>query len=250
MNARTARQILRAYRWSGEDDHEREVRAALKEAERNPGLKEEFQAQLEFDRACAKSLDRELPADLLESLEAKADALEAKAVRRSVFRDPAIFTVAIAFLVLVAFGVWVLLGQLDTFSGLQELEEVARIGDSSNMNQFEPLETTAGTLDDWFVMKEFDGFVVPPGFEDAPVVGVRILNYENQPIAVAAVAEPRSFFYVFDAHPFSFSLPEGEWRVVEYPGGHVLAATQIGNRGFMITMKGSRDEMERFLSRK
>ncbi len=43
MNTRTARQILRGYRPSGEDDDEREVSSALKIASKTLALAADFQ---------------------------------------------------------------------------------------------------------------------------------------------------------------------------------------------------------------
>ena len=53
MNARQARNVLRAYRPSGEDDHERDVREAVKFAAKHPALESDFHNQLAFDRALA-----------------------------------------------------------------------------------------------------------------------------------------------------------------------------------------------------
>lgn len=250
MNARQARNVLRAYRPSGEDDHERDVREAVKFAAKHPALESDFHNQLAFDRALAIRLEETpLPADLVAALEEPARRLEAKrGARRFTFRDPAMLAVGLAFLFLVGLLAWIFLGH-GSFAGMDEVADMVTKADGAGPDQFSEIETTAGTLGDWFVMKDFDGFIVPPGMEKAPVIGVRLFNFEDTPIAAAAIARPAALFYVLDGTTLGISLPEGRWHVTSYAGGkRAFAARQIGNMICVLTLRnGARAELEKYL---
>lgn len=244
MNAKMARRILRGCAWSGADDHEREIVAAKRKLEKDAGFKAEFAQQREFDRLLGEKLGAQPSDELGARLDQLGAKLTARSPRRNWLRDPAMVAVAFAFIVLLALVGWIVWGSGGIFGGMAEVEKLAIMGDRARIDQFEPVETTAGTLGDWFVMQGFDGFQVPPGFEGAKVVGVRLFDYENVPVAVAAVGEPRSFMYVFQADPLGLSLDEGEWRFVEYNDGRsVLAVRQLGPVAFMTTMTGDREKI-------
>jgi hypothetical protein len=250
MNTRFARHILRGYRPSGEDDDEREVRAALKVAVRTPALETEFRNQLAFDRALAARLDTTLSGDLAESLQEAAVRLEGRHFRRFTFRDPAMLAVGLAFLILVGLMIWIFMGKMNSFSGMQEAVEMALQGDNARPEQFEAIETNAGSLTDWFVMKDFDGFAMPRGMEGAPVIGVRTFKYDDVPVAVAAIAKPKSLCYVFEANPFGISLSKGEWKIVEYGDRNkrALAITQLGNMAFVIALReGDKAALQKYI---
>jgi len=250
MNTKQARQYLLAYRPSGADDGDRSIRAAMKTAASTPELQAEFHNQLAFDRALAGRLDAIVPDDLAEPLTEAAARLLTKKHRRLSLRDPAMLSVGLAFLVLIGLGVWIFLGKANSFAGMDEVTEMAQAGDKAQPSEFQELETKAGTLTDWFAMQDFDGFAVPPGMENAPVVGVRVFKYEDVPVATAAVARPRAFFYVFEAQPFGISLPEGEWRMLEYGDKtrRTLAIRQIGNMAFVVALRGSKADMQSYLN--
>lgn len=250
MNTKTARRVLRGCAWSGADDHEREIAAAIKRLGKDEAFMAEFARQKEFDELLGDRLDGPIPEEIAPRLDELAGKLTAGGSRRHSLGDPAMMAAGFAFLVLVGLVVWIVLGSGGVFSGMAEAGKLARIGDNAGIEQFEPVETSAGNLGDWFMMQGFDGFRVPSGFEDAQVVGVRIFDYENEPVAVAAIANPRSFIYVFQAEPLGLSLKPDEWRIESYNGGkHVLAVTQMGTVAFMTTMQGGEKEMADYVRR-
>ncbi|MDD5200554.1 MAG: hypothetical protein PHC88_12225 [Terrimicrobiaceae bacterium] len=252
MNVRLARDILRAYRPGGGDDQERDVRAAVKFAAQHPALDAEFRNQHAFDVALSARLDEApLPGDLAVSLEERARRIEARRGRRFALRDPAMIAVGLAFLFLIGLLTWIFLGQMGSFAGMQETAEMVTTGDAASPGQFTEIDTKAGALADWFVMQDFEGFAVPPGLASAPVVGVRQFNFEDVPVAVAAVARPRAFFYVFEAQPLGLSLPENRWRFAAYGAGRkrAFAARQIGNMAFLVVLRdGGEAELKKYLA--
>ncbi len=250
MNARTARQVLRAYRPSGEDDDEREVVAALKIAAKTPALEADFRNQLAFDRLLAQTLETALPEEMAASFEEVARRLEGKRSRKFTFRDPAMLAVGLAFLMLVGLLAWIFLGKMGSFAGMQEAIELAQQGDKAGPAQFQPIETKAAALTDWFVVQDFDGFVVPRGMESAPVLGARTFKYDDMPVAVAAIAKPKSLWYVFEANPFGISLSPGEWKIVEYgqQNKRALGVTQVGAMAFVIVLReGGKADLQKYL---
>jgi len=250
MNARLARQVLRGYRPSGADDDEREVREALKIAKRTPELEAEFHNQLAFDTELAGLLDGDLSPELSAELDDVAKRIEGGRPKRSTFRDPAMLTVGFSFLVIVGLVVWVLLGQMDSVAGTQEVTEMVQDGGNGRADQFQAVETNAGALNDWFAMQAFEGFAVPRGMESAPVLGVRIVKHDDTPVAVAVVANPKSLCYVFEAEGFGISPPAGKWKVVKYGAkdAHAFAITRLGNMAFVIAPRdGGAEALQKYL---
>jgi hypothetical protein len=244
MNARVARQVLRSYRPS--DEHDRETRRALELARRTPALDADLRRQIAFDDALEEKLAGQIPAELSAELAEAAARVEARRPRRFSWRDPAALAVSFAFLAFVGLVAWVFF-KAGALAGMDEAVEIAQQGDAARPTQFEEVETQAGTLADWFAMKEFDGYALPPGVESAPVVGVRLDKYEDVPVAVAAIAKPRAFFYVFAAQPLGYTLPEGRWQIREYGRKRVLAATQVGGMAFVVAMIGDTAAMRAWL---
>lgn len=241
MNTRLARQTLRAYRPSGEDAEERQVRAAVKFASRHPALEAEFQNQLAFDRAVAARLEAApLAAETTAALAAAATRLEARRGRRSALRDPALLCAAVAFLCVVGLLTWMFFGQTGSYADMQEVAELVTEADKAGPDRFAELETPAGSLADWFVMQNFDGFLVPDELATAPIVGVRLFKYEGVPVAAAAVAEPRALLYVFEGHSLGLSLPGDRWQIGAYgaDGQRAFAARQVGNMIVVLALKG------------
>lgn len=248
MNARLARQRLIAYRPSGEDDHDRDVRAALRFAKKTPDLAATFANQLAFDHALADRLEAvAVPAEVAAPLAEAAKRFEGRRSRRFSFRDPAVLAAGLAFLFLVGLGAWLLMGQLGSFAGMQEVAEMVADGNRAGPEKFEEIDTTAGSLADWFVMQDFDGYALPPEMAGVPVVGVRIMRFDELSVAVAAIARPRAFLYVFEAHPLGLALPEGRWKIGAFGPGlkRAFAVQQIGAMAVAIApLEGGKAELE------
>lgn len=250
MNARLAKQVLRSYQPSGGDDGDREVREALKLAAKTPALEAEFRNQVAFDRELAGLLDVDLPPALAAELEGLAKRLEGPRPKGFTLRDPAMLTVGLAFLVIVGLVVWILLGRMSTFAGMQEAVDMVQESANARAESFQEIDTTAGSLADWFVMQSFDGFVVPRGFEKMPVVGVRVSKHDDVPVAVAVVTQPKSLCFVFEAAPFGISIPQGEWSVVRYgeDKSSALAITQVGPMAFVLAPReGGEAKLRKFI---
>ncbi len=160
-------------------------------------------------------------------------------------RNPATLAVALGFLLLVGVLTWHFLGQAGIFP--EEAIKIATVGSAARPDQFDPIEEKAGQLQDWFMLKGFDNFRVPPGFENFDVIGVRIFKSDNEPIAQAAVAENTMFFYSFASQDLGIDIrPEKSWRVTQADN---IAIAIREERGvcFMISFRGTEEEMQKFL---
>lgn len=253
MKEKEARQILRCVGPWHEEISGKLESDAREFAQSSPELAREFLIQVPFDEAAAPALEWELPPAVDTAIAGYLDRFsQRKCSKRFSFRDPAMMAVAAAFVVLVALLAWIYLANEGGFAGMREVKEMVAAGNLADANQYDAMDAGAGTLDDWFMIEGFDGFRVPEGLGDYRVVGVRLFNYENEPVASAAVPIDgrRAFFYCFEAHPFGVSIqPEGKWSFAEFGpnDGNVIAATQVGSKCFVITFEATKAEMESFL---
>ena len=180
-----------------------------------------------------------------------SEAAKAFAAHRSGARiavsNPAMIAVGLGFLLLVGVLAWHLLGQAGTFP--DEAIKIAATGAKAGAEQFDAVEEEAGHLQDWFMLKGFDNFRVPPGLEHYHVVGVRLFKAENEYVAQAAVREHTTFFYSFPAHAFGIRVvPEKSWRITE-DGRTVLAIRQEDGMCFLIAFRGRKQDMEALLEK-
>lgn len=252
MNAKMAKAVLKCLGPRQAESPDRTAQAALKVASKAPELATAFKAQNSADLAFAEKVAVVVPEDFLDSLNQLSEKLNEPVRKSSVsVKNPAFLTVVLGFVAMVGVGVWLLLAQMDGFPGMEEAIALAKVGDVSQPSQFEALEARAGSLGDWFVMQGFDGFTVPETFANHEVVGVRVFDFEGTMVALAAVPNNRSFFYVFPSTALGIAPGEsGHWRILEYGADanrRVMGISQIGDFCFMITFEGDRSEMEAFL---
>jgi hypothetical protein len=249
MNFKSARQVLLCRRPTGEDDADPSMKRAMAAAAKNSSLAAEFENQTAFDRACAEELDAiSLDADSLEQVGQAARALAAKRGGwRTQVAKHAAFAVGIGFLLLIVLLVWMALGRAGTFP--EEAVKIAAAGAKATPNQFDPVEEKAGSLQDWFALKGFDHFWIPPEFAAFDIVGVRIFTVENEPVAQVAVPERTMYFYCFSSQPFGLSVvPEGSWRITESDRS-VLAIREEKGVCFLVAFRGSKQDMKSLLEK-
>jgi len=162
-------------------------------------------------------------------------------------RNPATIAVGVAFLLLIGLLAWRFIAQ-----GVDVPEEAVNIATEAGKateDQFAPVETQAGGLADWFALKGFEHFHIPPGLEDLQAAGVRFFQFEGEQIAQIAIVdgEKGRFFIAFPATPLGISIrPEGTWRITQ-AGKYALAIRQEGEACLMISFQGTKEEMQAFL---
>jgi len=245
MTPKAARPLLLARRPDGQDDVH--LKDALAAAAAAPELESEVQQWLAFDRALsdelfALPLDEEAAARLASA----SETLRAKRPGRISLRNPATIAVSVGFLLLVAVLVWNFLGRAGTFP--DEGVKIATAGGKAAPAQFEEVQEKTEQLPDWFMLKGFDDFRIPPGFEKFDAVGVRLFRVEDETIAqVAVAADHPMYFYSFRAQPFGVSVyPEGTWRFAE-ADQWALAIREETGICFLVAMHGKKTDLQRVM---
>lgn len=183
---------------------------------------------------------------LVEAAEAVAGR---HASKKFSIRNPASIAVGIGFLLMVAVLTWNFLGKAGTFP--DEAIKLATQGNSAGAEQFDPVTQKTGDLQDWFMLKGFDNFRLPPGFDQFDAVGVRMFRYEGEAVAQAAAVngDDTMFFYSFPSQKLGIDVvPEKSWRISQ-ADRMVLAIREEGDVCFMVAFPGKKKDMEEFLRR-
>lgn len=235
MTPRAARNLLATHLEDPNETPSPLVQKALKSIARSPELKAEFDQQVALDARGRKILGGvEMPLDVEEMLSSKVAALP---VRRFNPRDPAIFAAAMGFFLLLLILTWNFLGRPAAFppDAAEIAERVLEIDDEP----FETVGEPAGEVEDWFLMKGFDGFKVPNHLATHLAKSGGILKIENQPVAVVTIPLLNARFLVFPAEPFGIDLPGGEWRTAAIDERYAAAIREESGMCFMILRRGS-----------
>lgn len=250
MTPKLARQVLLTRRPDGSDDDTRTVKAALAAAESDPTLAQELALQEAFDREASQALQAlgtDEPAD--EAINHAKDAMggEHGGLLHTV-KNPALVAVALGFLLMIAVLTWHFLGESGAFP--DEAGKISSLGGGAAINQFEVVDNPVGQLQDWFMLKSFDSFLVPAGLEKFHAVGVRIFKYDGEAVSQVAVDGDRPmFFYCFPAQPFGINVkPEGSWAIA-HTGKTVMAIREEKSVCFMVTFEGTEQQMKTFLGK-
>ena len=248
MNSKSARQILLCRRPTGEDDSDPSMKRAMALAAKDSSLAAELERQTVFDRACADELETiPIDEDSRAQIDEGARAFAAKHGRRTQVGKHAAFAVGIGFLLVIGLLVWMFLGRAGTFP--DEAVKIAMTGAKATPSQFDPVEEKADALQDWFTLKGFDNFHVPPEFAQFDVVGVRIFSVDNEPVAQVAVPNNFMYFYCFSSQPLGISVvPEGSWRITESDRS-VLAIREEKGMCFLVAFRGSKKDMKDLLEK-
>jgi len=250
MNAKSARACLAVSLPDGEDSTTPQFRKALEIVSNSESHDRDYKAQISLDRvACPILTGLEIPGEVLDQLTEKAAHIsELRHRKRFRFGDPAMVSVAIGFLLMAALVTWHFLGRVGVFP--EEALTIAAEGVQLKVEQFQVVEEPAGALEDWFMLKGFDRFRVPPNFEKYQAAGARIFKVENQPVAVLAIPENHMFFMVFDPVPFGISVvPEGSWRTSDFDHKYAAAIRQEDGMCFMVVITGKKTDLDSLLKK-
>lgn len=248
MSPKSARQFLAVL--PPDPPESREITRAREALSKSPSFLAEYEAQVALDRsACAILAGVEIPEPATGELEAKAVAVSSlRGKRRFNPTDPAMLSVFIGFLLLVAILTWHFLGRAGVFP--EEALTIATEGTKLRSDQFEVVEDKAGALEDWFVLKGFDRFHVPEKFANYQAAGARIFKIENQPVAVLAIPENFMFFMIFDPVPFGIEIRPGEsWQIDEFDYKYAAAIREEKGMCFMVVIKGTAKDLSRLLDK-
>lgn len=243
MSPKAALQVLATYPPDAGDSAE--VSRAREVVAKSEGLAAENAARVAFDLQAREPLvSLELPEAVAVRLRELAEvAGQQRAKRRFNPRDPAMISVALGFLLLVGILTWHFLGRAGVFP--EEALTIAAEGAKLRTEQFEVVDEKAGALEDWFVLKGFERFHIPPRFADYEAAGARVFKIENQPVAVLAIPENFMFFMVFDAVPLGIEIhPEGSWQFADFNYKYAAAIHEEAGMCFMVVIQGTKADVE------
>jgi hypothetical protein len=77
---------------------------------------------------------------------------------------------------------------------------------------FEPAGLPAGEMEDWFVLKGFDGFIAPGRLAGMPAQSAALVNSGRTPLAVLEIPSRNLRAASFDLVSADINMPAGEWR--------------------------------------
>jgi len=246
MNLHKARRILICYVADPNVTPSPAVQKALKFATDSDSLRSEYEAQIEIDKRVHSTIKGlRIPDNVLSSLSNRVAAIPP---RRFNPRDPAMVAVLIGFLLFVTVLTWNFLGRPAAFpiDAIEIAEEVLTFDE----RPFEAVNQPAGSLEDWFILKGFDGFDVPPALEKYKAEDAAILKIDNQSVAAITVPEQNAQFISFNSHPNEINIfPESSWRYVQLDTENALALRRDADMCFMVIRRGSLAELKRFLEK-
>jgi hypothetical protein len=243
MRDLAARRLLACHVDDPNGDSPPEVRKALAAVRNSPELNESYEEQVRIDaRALAFLKEVEVPDEAVSRLAAQVAAIPARPFNP---RDPAIIAVIIGFILLVVVLTWNFLGRPAGFppDAFEIAEEVALMDDEP----FEVVEFPVGDLEDWFVLKGFDGFRVPDFLAGMQAGSAAIVKIENQPVAVVGLRDSGARLVVFNAAAFDIALPDGQWTSAQLDPLHASSVSVERGVCFLIVVRGEAADVERIL---
>jgi len=248
MNAKTAERLISCHT-PGETAAagESRVQKAVRYAERDEQLRPKLQEQIAFDTAVRESLSAfPVPAELPEKIAALD--VDRPSVAVAVFKNPPFVAAAISIAIVI---VLLVRGALERSENYPGREAVLSILDSTTQEmssvEMEPINPTElGRMNDWFAMKDMDGFHVPPEFAKFKAIGARVMRTSGQPVAITVIEQHDMLLYAFRGEPLGVRPPVN-WRVLERDQW-VFAIRKFDDLSFIVAFRGSEEEMDRFLS--
>lgn len=165
----------------------------------------------------------------------------------ALIRQPAVLAIALALLVVVGVLVYFTINRMNDFPGKDTVMELAEEANALNGSEFESINpTTAGKLDDWFVMKGFEGFSVPQELQEAKAVGCRIGKHEDIEVAQVALDRKNAMILVFRLADLNIEADAAGWHIFQQDDLAVAACTDKQNL-CVVLFQGNSDDMPEFL---
>ena len=247
MNTNEAGLLILCHRAGREP--EGRVQKAVRLAEGDAGLEKVLREQLEFDAQIVEAIHCVVPPeDLREKLGALNEASGAgRRTLRSQIGTPAMLAAVAGVLLLIGVIVFFVMESMASFDGREAVEQMLDATAKMNGTEFEAVTTNTAQLGDWFYMRHYEGYEVPPELAAVPVIGSRVFQQDGKPVAQFVVEKHDAVVFQFHAADFGVRLPaDGGWQVLEQ-GRWVAAVRQHGDHCFMIAYRGTEADMRTFL---
>jgi hypothetical protein len=235
MRPAAARRILTCHVEDPNGNMPPVMQSALKALEKSPELQADYENQSRIDSILRLAFkDAEVPNDAIGGFASQVAAIPTRHFNP---RDPAIISVIIGFVLLVFVLTWDFLGRPASFppDGLEVAESILEAENSA----FQEVSVPAEELEDWFVLKGFDGFRIPASLLGKKVDSAAILQFEKQPLAVVGFPALNAQLAVFSAAPWNIVIPEGEWRTAQINRDYAVALSREKGICFLILIEGT-----------
>jgi hypothetical protein len=248
MNQKSAETYLPCYR-AGKPMDARSIKAA-QTAEKDEILRKKLNEQVDFDAQIVAAIHFIQPP---ENLRQKLSALVAPGATgppsfRSQLGHPAMLSAIAGVLLMAGFLVFAEMDRMQAFRGKEAVERMIATTDEMSGVELDPAHALAGELGDAFYMRGFEGYALPPELAKLPAVGTRVFRQNGHRIAQLAIDPHNALLFVFRGADFGVDLENATgWKVFTQEGW--VAAVRDGN-GLctMITFRGDKTEMQRFLA--
>ena len=225
---------------------------AVRIAAKDPGLKGELARQRAFDDRHLKALEQVmLPQSLLGRLAAGEAGAGRKLSGKAALMQPVVLAIAIGALVLLGWGGLELWNRAHDFPGKDSALRMVEVNDGMTGMEMQPKKEAAGALNDWFFNEYgFEDYYLPGGFENYQTAGARLFKQDDEPVAQVAIPEHNMIFFSFKAEDFGVNLGgNDQWRIFT-DGEWVAGLVQHDEECFMVTFRGTEDDMQDFLKSK
>jgi hypothetical protein len=226
------------------------VQKAIKLAEKDKTLAAQLATQIDFDQRLVSVLNSICPPENLRQKlrEAGARGAAEKPKLRTHVLNPAVLTAALGVLLILGFVAWTVMERMEKFEGRDSAERMLTTTSKMTGVELDPVQTTTGGMEDWFYMRGFEGYAVPPQIAALPVVGSRVFRLDGHAIAQLTVDRHDSWLYVFRASDFGVEMPEDQpWRLMEHEGW-AAALRRHADTCWMLAFHGTKSEMREFLA--
>ena len=249
MNARSAEALLPCYRPGKKLDAQ--IIKAVRFAEGDPILREQLEAQMDFDEQVVEAIRHIFPPDDFAEKLGKL-AVKRRATLRTRSRqwlNPAALAVVFGMILIAGVAVHLTLESRASFPGKEAVAKMIDLCGEMNGTEFEARSAAvaASQLADTLYMAGFEGFALPPEFAGLPAVGWRVFRLHGHRVAQLAIDSREAIVFVFRASDFGVQTgAEPEWRILEQ-NGWVGALNERGGLCTLVVFRGRRDEMQQFL---
>ena len=247
MNTTEAATLLLCHRPGREPDGR--MQKALRVADSDAALGKRLDEQAKFDAQIVEAIHYIIPP---EDLRDKLGALSAasggprRGWRANIF-SPAVLSAVAGLLLFAGAVVFFVMESMTRFTGREAVEQMLDLTAKMNGTEFEAVTTSTTQLGDWFLLRGYEGYDVPPEFAALPVVGSRVFKQDGKPVAQFVVEQHDSVIFEFHAGDFGVQLPpDGDWELVEQDKW-VAAVRQRGEHCTMVAFRGSTAAMRSFL---
>ncbi|MEI8233104.1 MAG: hypothetical protein WCH57_00285 [Verrucomicrobiota bacterium] len=239
--------LLRVHRpWGGDRAKvAKAVRAA--EASPEPAATAPLEAQAAADRQWHAAIEAvAIPPELALLYQ----AVPPRPGLRMVLFQPAVLAIALALVVVVGVLVYMAKTRMGNFSGREAIETLVAAETELTEPEFEAVSPTeAGKLDDWFVLKGFEGYALPPPVDKAQAIGCRVWKQGNLPVAEVALRKTagidRARLLVFRTADLQVGIEPGGWRTFQQEEW-ALAVWSNRETVCVVIIEGDSDDMARF----